>query len=214
MPGATFQALIASAGAAALSSITQVLSATSLASTITFPSGIQAGDLIVLQDWARNISGVPSTVTPTGFTIVNDSTTSTVRGILSYKKATGSESGSLTGMSGTFGRGKAMAVFRGDVAAATVTSADPDGEATSGNPAAQTVTSGSGTPPLVAIGGYSAMAAITARTFSPAKDGEAGTSDDRVYLAWKIYNSSPADVSVDMADFFVNILQSCYIQMA
>ena len=49
---------------------------------------------------------------------------------------------------------------------------------------------------------------------SPAKDGEVANGTTP-YLAYKVYNSSPANVSVDMDDEGDgNTLQSCYIEVA
>jgi hypothetical protein len=49
---------------------------------------------------------------------------------------------------------------------------------------------------------------------SPAKDGEA-TSGSDCYLAWKIYDASPADVTADMDDEgTVNALASGYLACA
>lgn len=208
----------------ALTAITQVLSATSTATTITAPSGIQAGDLIVLLDRAEGdpFGGVPASAVPTDFNTITDvnMTTASVEGIrtiLSYKLANGTEgSSSLTGMAGTGRVDKALLVFRGDKAASTITVASANGQATNGNPTAQNVTASSGIAPLVVIGGYTSedtIPGVSPRTMSPAKDGEVNPNTS-LYLAWKIYNSSPADVSVDMDDEDENSLVSCYIQMS
>jgi hypothetical protein len=203
-----------------LSTITAALSATSTASTITFPGGIIAGDLIVLLDVASTAGSPPSAVTPSGFTQIGSSITGTsTRQTLWLKLAAGTETGNLTGMNGTTNR-KAMYVFRGNVAATAVNSGSVGGQMTAGNPTAQNVTASSGTPPLVVIGAYSVFgssATVNPRTMSPAKDGEieAGGAGADAWLAYKIYNSSPSDVSVDMDDEFSdNGLQSCYITMA
>jgi hypothetical protein len=110
---------------------------------------------------------------------------------------------------------KAIAVFRGSTAASSVTVASVNAEVSSGDPAAQTVTASAGTTPLVVIGAYSTIfASVDPRTFAPTKDGEiaVGTA---AYLAYKLYNSTPADVSIDMDDEASdNALQSCYLQVS
>ena len=117
-------------------------------------------------------------------------------------------------MNGTGSDDKVLLVFRGNKAASSLNVASVNSEATAGNPTSQTVTSSGGTPPLVVLGGYGADTTLTPRTFSPAKDGEVNSSI-YAYLAWKIYNSSPANVSIDMDDNGgANILQSCYIEMS
>jgi hypothetical protein len=193
-----------------LTSLSQVLSATSLAATITVPAGVQGGDLLVLLDNALGAT-VPATVIPTGFTSIgNINDGGQARQILSYKIADGSEaSTSITGMDST-SETKALYVFRGDAPITSASPASVNGEATTGNPVSQTVTSGSGLAPLIVIGGYGANVAVSPRTMSPAKDGEINPSTV-MYLAYKIYNLSPSDVSVDMDDEGINYLQSCYI---
>lgn len=208
-------------GAAVLTSITQVLSATSSASTINFPSGIQAGDLIVLLDRAGSFNTSVTDVTPSGFTRVGNSLTLTDIGTFVqyrqnawYKKATGSESGALTGLNGTTFNFKAMYVFRGDVAANTLTVGGAGEEITSNNPAAQNCAASGGVAPLVVIGCYGSTGTINPRTFSTTKDGEI-TPAVNLYLAYKIYNSAPANSSIDMDDEgAVNGLQSFYISMS
>lgn len=202
-----------------LSTLSQVLSATSSSTTITAPSGIQAGDLLVLLDRADNLS-LPSTVVPTGFTsIANVNNGSGMRQIVSYKLATGSEGGaSITGMAGGLDVNKALAVFRGNVPIASISVASLNAPApTDANPTAQNVTAAGGTVPLIVFGCYSATNTIVSpRTFTPAKDGELNPSPSQtLYLAWKIYNSAPANVSVDMDDEgSANTLASFYLQAA
>jgi hypothetical protein len=209
--------------AAAVTSIVQQANAVSVLTTITAPADIIEGDMLVLLDSAGNVlAAAPSTVVPSGFTsIVNttgsDGGVTNYRQIASYKLADGSEaSSSLTGMASNAGIvRKVLLVFRPDVPASTLTPADPDGQATTGNPTSQTVTASGGTPPLGVFGCYgSDGTAISPRTMSPAKDGEVNSTTG-CYFAWKIYNTSPAAVSVDMDDEgSMNILQSFYVQVS
>jgi hypothetical protein len=203
---------------APLTSISVFSSATSTATTITAPANINAGDLLVLLDRAENLGVDPPTlVTPTGFTSIGNITTYLYSmQNLSYKLAVGTEgNATITGMSGDNYARKALYVFRGDVAAGTITVMSYNGEATNFEPSSQTVTASSGTYPLVVIGAYSTFnTALSPRTFSPAKDNEITPVND-FYLAYRIYNSSPANTSVGMEDEGdENMLQSCYIQMA
>lgn len=190
-------------------------SATSTATTITAPSSIDSGDLLVLLDSSVDFS-TPSTVIPSGFTSIGNISSAQARQIASYKIADGSEdSASLTGMSTSFAEvRKALYQFRGSSAIGSVTVASVNGQATDSNPTSQSVTASGGTPPLIVFGCYGddGSGSIDPRTFSPAKDGEI-TPNNRLYLAYKIYNSSPADVSVDMDDEGTqNLLQSFYIE--
>lgn len=190
-------------------------SATSTAATITAPAGILAGDLILLQDVAN---GSPVSVTPTGFTLINDQVSGTERAVISLKKAVGTEGGTaITGMNDTDMR-KVMLVFRPSTPCNYSVSAVGT-QGTDADPAAQTVAAGAGVAPLIVFGSYSVQSAGTVdpRTFTvagvAAKDGEVSALAQS-YFAYKIYNSSPQDVVIDMADEGNNnILNSFYISM-
>lgn len=191
-------------------------------SSVTLPAGIAAGDLIVVFNKAvAGFGGVPSTVVPTGFTsIINTSASGSPAGndarcIASYKLANGSEGGSsVAGMSGSF----IALIFRPNFTASAITPKSTAGEITSGNPALQTVTSGTGTVPLIVFGFYGqSINSITTRTFSPAADAEVAAGSNLTFAKYKIYNAgaSSSNHSVDMnddGDF--NMLQSFYLEAA
>lgn len=207
---------------AKIASISVFGSATSVAASITAPASILAGDLLVLLDRAENLASPPPTlVTPTGFTSIGNLTDGTfARQNLSYKIADGSESSSsITGMTGDEYVYKAMYVFRGNIAISTASPLSVGGEATAANPVSQTVTAGSGATPLIVLGAYSVysdsgLSTVDPRTFSTTKDGEISPNTS-LYLAYKIYNGTPANTSIDMDDEGVeNFLQSCYLQCA
>lgn len=210
---------LAAAGGA-LTTLSEQASATSTAATITGPASIAAGDLLVLWDAANGSFGEPTSVVPTGFTsIIDFSTVGTdLRCIASYKIADGSEaSATITGMDGAAADHKMLYVFRGNVAISSVSANDTASEINIGNPLAQTVNASGGTPPLIIFGGYLSLGStIDPRTFtvggSPSKDGEISTGTD-AYLAYKIYNASPADTVVDMDDegSTYNALASFYL---
>lgn len=199
-----------------LNNIALVLSATSLIATLTVPSGVRAGDLLVFLDRVST-TGLPTSVVPSGFTTAvtsNDATN--VRMITSYKIANGTEGGTnITGMTpGDFEDGKALLVFRGNKPIRTASLLDAAGEVTNGNPASQVVNASGGAAPLIVIAGYASNTAVNPRTFTPTKDGEVNP-DTLLYLAYKIYNSGPADVTVDIDDEGNgNGLQSFYIACA
>ena len=187
--------------------------ATSTAETIDAPADIQAGDLLVLLDYAID-AAEPTTVIPTDFTsIVNTTNSSSTKQIASYKIADGSEaSATLTGMTGLV-IAKVLVVFRGSSAISTITASTPNAEITTGNPAAQSVTASAGTVPLIVFGCYGATGAIDPRTFTPDKDGETA-SGTLLYLAWRIDNATGQDTSIDMDDEGTNVLQSFYLEAA
>jgi hypothetical protein len=202
--------------------LTQVLSATSTASTITWPATLAAGDLAVMFDSGNSEGPPPTTVVPSGFTsIINTTDGSFGRMICSYKILTGSESGSLTGMNAADNR-KAMVIFRGSRAIIRVTVADTAGQLGVGiDPAAQTVNASGQATPLIVFGAYASAnngTPIDPRTFTvggaAAKDGEVNPNQYH-YLAWKIYDTSPADVVVDQQnENGFDGLQSFYLQIA
>lgn len=193
----------------ALTSVSILDTATSNSGTIGVPSSVQDGDLMVLMDRATTKSGAPSATVPSGFEIVSnftDNVSNWFRLIISYKIATGSDASStLTGMNGANANRKLLLVFRGNAPITSVTPASLSEQGTDGNPSQQVVTSGSGTPPLIVIAGYGTQlfSTVDPRTFTPAKDGELvvpGAFMSEAYIAYKIYNSSPANVTVDMDD--------------
>lgn len=202
------------------SSLSMVGSSTSQnATTITAPAGILAGDLLVFGDTSFNDSTtVPTYVSPVGFTVVSDTFGTTgagggqaVRNTLSYKIANGTESSTaITGMSSGAER-MMLYVFRGDHPITSVISGGVSQEAAEGNPASQNVTASSAAAPLVVLGLYRSQGAVDPRSFSPAKDGEISPTAG-AYLAYKIYNSAPANVAIDMDDEGnINALISCYL---
>ena len=218
LPG-MFPVIAAAAAVAPLTTLSQVLSATSSASTITAPAGIQAGDLILFMDHGENLApGAPAAVAPNDFTAITDSITDPFgRTTLYYKIANGTEgSSSLTGMSGTDYQQKLICVFRGDVPIKAVTIQNLQSTVTDNNPSSIAITSGSGAVPMIVVGCYFVYntGAVNPRTFSPAKDGEVANSDD-MYIAWKFYDvgETPANVTIDMDDEgFENILIGLYIE--
>lgn len=196
-------------GGGSPTSVTFQASAVVNAETITVPAGVIAGDLIVLHDNAINSGGGSSpsdSVVPDGFTSVVDQgahPSASVRQIVSYKIADGSEAGtSLTGMVGTFSSGKTLAVFRGNNPISSVNASTPNEQITSGNPTAQSVLASGGTPPLIVFGFYGTEGNISGTTglMSPTQDGSIISPDNHCRFLWKVYNSSPADVTVDIGD--------------
>lgn len=199
-----------------LTTITFRSSATSTTDTITGPADIAAGDLLVLLDRALNGSGIPTEVVPTDFNIINSMNNGvTRRQILSYKIADGSEaSASLTGMNGTSSDLKILAVFQGDTAISSVTVQDVNGEITDGDPAAQVKNASGGAVPLIVIGGYGSSLTINPRTWTGGTPSELSNGTIQ-YLLYEIFNSSPADITVNMDDEGAgNGLQSCYLECA
>jgi hypothetical protein len=183
---------------------------------VTAPASIQAGDLMIFcQTNTSNNATLPS-----GFTLINTITDGTTLISTSYKIAAGNEGGTtITGATGLAFQSTILAVFRGDVPISAVTVASVASQnAGTNTPTNQVVTSSTGLAPLIVFGGYRAAntgADISPRGMSPAKDGEFNSTFLKHYLAYKIYNASPANVTVSMADHGVtNMLQSFYLAAA
>lgn len=202
--------------AAGITTLTFQNSSTSTAATITLPGSINAGDLIILFDRAQGTSA-PAAVTPTGFTQIANFAASTIRNVISYKIAAGTESSSsITGMDGNISDAKIALVYRGDAAISTVIINDLATQATDADPTSQVVNASGSPAPLIVLGSYgtSAGGAAFTRTMSPAEDSEITASANVYYVKRKDYNSSPADVTVDMNDpgsNSNNVLASFYI---
>lgn len=205
----------------ALSSLSFVTSAVvnnaiSASDSITAPTGIQAGDLIVFWD-LRFETGTANA--PSGFTIAVSSSVTGMRSAISYKIAAGTESGTtITGMTGASQSYQViLAVFRGNIPIGSVAVGSTHQEETANAPANQVCAASGGTAPLAVIATYSNAppTAIATRGFSPAEDGEIATGSTHGFLKYKLYNSSPADTTLTQTDNGTfNTLQSCYLACA
>jgi len=185
---------------------------------ITVPGTVQAGDLIILSDFAALLTDeTPALVTPSGFTNWINFAGLYTRIAVSYKIATGSET-TLTGMSADFVIDKILAVFRGDAPISSITASTPTTEVTNGNPASQNIVATNGTLPLIAFGLFANgdTSTVSPRTFSPTETAELnGGAGTYHYLKYLLQNASLADVSVDMDDEgLYNMLAGGYLWAA
>jgi len=180
---------------------TFVASATSTAAGITVPGSAQEGDLAILADFARQISGSPTLVTPAGWTGVA-TTTSTGRPVMRTSgRLLGASPGgtSVTGMDGNFADAKAMIVLRPSRPVTLLDLQSLNNEYTANNPTPQVIACAAGQVGMVAVAVFASGAAVAPRTFSPAEDGEVSPGTT-LYLKYKVFNTSPADITVDMDD--------------
>lgn len=198
----------------AATSVSFITSTTSTSGTISAPATVNAGDVLVIWNQATNGAGLPATVLASGFTsIVNFTDASVRKAIASYKICDGSEdSASLTIMTGTSFQEAVLMQFRGNNAITVVTPASIASQATASAPTNQTVTSGGGTPPLVVLGLFNSSISLVGPALSPAEDG--GTTSGGTRVSYKIYNASPANVTVSEGDGGFNMMASCYIQVS
>lgn len=199
------------AAAAGVTTLSFIASTTSELSTITAPASIDAGDLLLL---VQSSITDPAAVTPTDFTNILDSGLEAGRTLWDYKICDGTEdSTTITGMNDSFDD-KILLQFRGDVPITAVTAQDITSEFTANNPAAQTCNASGGASPLIAVGSFFSSSSVGTRSFTPAADAEINSSSYH-YAKYKIYNSSPADITIDMDDEGgANVLCSGYLEIS
>lgn len=193
--------------------VAKVLDATSTDSgTITYPGGIEAGDMIFLWHGAQDDFATPSDVTPSGFTNLTNQSGTVTRFRIDRKFAVGTESGNLNVITADVWSEARMVIFRRSPAGTQGnTAGSTQAQLTTGNPSAQTQDGSAQTPTIVVMGFYMASSSVDPRTFSPAADGEFGSG--QAYIKWKIYNEGDTIVShsIDMNDEgTVNFLASLY----
>lgn len=191
-------------------------------STITVPSGVLAGDLIVFSDYSRGTSTVIAA--PTGFSIVvatQSSPSSNRRHVTSCKIADGTEGGTVvTGMS-TSSFANALVVFRGPGFTYVALELLWNSQITDSNPASQTVT-----PPadgyvvvMAAAGTEDALAsALPFTTQAPEFEGTISAFDalidTAITVGYQAYDSTAVTQTVDTGDNGGgNTLQSGYLSL-
>lgn len=176
---------------------------TSSSSTITVPASVADGDVAVLIDRGSAI-GVPSAVTPAGYTLqASVSGGSFMRVTVLTKVLSSSDAGAtVTGMNASNDR-KVMLVFRrspvvATVAASAITSATSAGS----NPAAAAAsyTGVSGSSATIGIVACLTTDSISGATFSPTATG-AVSSDTHLTVNYLLTASGdPGSCSVDQGD--------------
>jgi hypothetical protein len=94
-------------------------SSSSLTSSVSMPV-VELGDTVYFIDFSQNTSGAPTAVTPSGFTLLTNSTTGTYRLTTYYKRIiTSADTGTtLTGANGTSYNSKMVIVIAGKRGAA------------------------------------------------------------------------------------------------
>ena len=205
--------MIFPAATGGLTTLSFIASTIADADSITAPASINSGDLLVMFDYSGKPSGGG---TPTGFTNIFDTSGAYVDIIASYKIADGTEdSSSITGLTGGYAGLKIIQQFRGDDTISSISAQDIASQVTDGDPSTQTCNASLGSSPLIVFGMYGSHDTISTRTFSPTEDGETDNtgSAEQLHAKYKIYNSSPADVTIDMgAVDFQNALGSFYLE--
>lgn len=203
-----------------VNSISFVASTNTSSGTITVSNSARSGDFAIFIDRdGRTVSTPPTLVTPSGWTLIDTIgvavTGGSSRASLFYRVLTSSDPGAtVTGMNNGFAR-KILLVFRPDVGASTITIASV-AEYMGNGTASQTVTSGSGSVPLVVIAhmATNTNTSLGTRSFSPTQDATV-TNGATQEARYKIYNASPADVTAALSQSRGgNTLQSFYFSLA
>ena len=186
-------------------------SATSLTTTITVPSTVKQGDLLVLADFSTTVTDT----TPSGWTQASGVTTTGIRTNISYKIATAADVGAtVTGMAGT--TRKVLTTYQGNYPFTSVRlSPTITSQATVATPTNQTITMSGIRAPIIAFAVYAATGAIGTRGWSggtPSENSSVSTSG--IYVKTLMYNvgSTPANATISMTDSGTNTLQSLYFR--
>ena len=180
--------------------------------TITIPASAQAGDIAVLKDLSKAdyTNEMPGSVVPSGWTVIDnliyDANYVKVRQIFSYKVLASNDPGSsITGMAeGT--KNKLMFVFRPNVPISNLSVEQFYSQVTDGTPTTMTITPCA--LPYVVIGScasYTQYPYFQTNWFTSSI-----VSQFYQKLAYKIFNSNAANVSINMTDQGnFNTIQCC-----
>lgn len=195
---------------AAVSTLTIVATNTSMSSSITLPTGSQAGDLCILCELAvDNDAGAPmwDDLTGSGWTEVGASQdvqgaapSGRVQGWFKVLEAADITAGSVTGlMDGNSFDRKAIASFRPDNPIVSATCVDYETQGTTGNPTTQTVTP---TNAPCVLWGYRGTSggSTTGTNGTLFDDGSDFDVDSRFACTYLIQNSSPTSKTYDTGD--------------
>lgn len=194
--------------------ISLLASTTSLLTTITIPSTVQAGDLMVLFD---SCASVTTDVTPTNWTSINKQVSSTViRTNLSYKIAASGDAGTtISGLGGT--ARKILLVFRNFATnSITATPTVTGSQVTTAIPTNQTISGG--TKPCIYFAAYASTTGTTTRGWSGTPTGVieseySSASSHNIHAKFLIYDvgtneNSLVNATISMSDGGTNTLQT------
>jgi hypothetical protein len=201
-------------------SLTWVSHSLSEAATIAIPAGAAAGDLGILLDGPSSTSGqpIPTTVVPAGWKELLNygrAPDSAARMIISTKVLTAGDIGAtITGMVGTSLSNKTLIVLRPDKPINNVEHASGWNDVTAANPALQIMQPQNSYLPGIALSHITNFSAdanpsgtmVTTGSYIP------GITANRRKTYYKIINSAPGDLTIDMGDAgALNAMQSAYV---
>jgi hypothetical protein len=169
--------------------------------TISFPAGIQTGDIAVLMDCAGSSSGNPTTVTPSGFTTVDSRAyaSSSVKVVVSRRLCQATDSSqTITGMTGVTHIGKILLIIRNSNYTSTSLQSSIQYQETSGDPSPQVWVSP--TPVAALIGGIFGFHGASVFTDFTNVANQTGEPSGRLRMGVAYVNIGGANYSIDCGD--------------
>lgn len=183
--------------------------------TVALPTGWADGDLAILYEYVIGDPTATLGSDPAGWTLISkEDSFGSMKGRVLYRVLQSGDGSPNTGTT-AYEVSTCIIAYRPTRAIASVAFSTWNKQATTGNPAAQTVSASAGLTPLVvcALSG-AASSSFGFSTASPAFDVDIIIDGAASYAhaAAKLYNSSPSDHTIDMNDQGTrNVLMSGYL---
>jgi len=201
--------------------------------TVDYPAGIRADDVAILlqssyQTTPLLSTNAPADVIPSGYTSAGTAGVNAPGGFQGaawrmsycYKRLTGGESGSITGIDYNNDR-KVLVILRSSGAFKTYTitngSADATGVQSNSNPASAALNWSGKTKPFVFLLGYSSTGAVTSDSLTTYSYTSYDTTDDQLNLGISLQLDSgtlPSNATADMNDHGANYHFHSYLQFS
>jgi hypothetical protein len=168
--------------------------------SITVPAFARVDDYAILFDSSTNTTSV----VPSGWTQIVNTTTSGIRSVISYKKLVSSDvlagGATVSGLNGSSSIArKTLVIVRPNAPVSSVSLSTPAAQATTATPTNQTISMSGQTMPIMGFAHYAATGAIATRT---------GTGNEREFMNttrqyvknWTYNITTPANQTVGMTD--------------
>jgi hypothetical protein len=170
--------------------------------TVDLPTGTLEGDLLVYYGDVSAGAGTPTDSTPADWAAGPNASQAGLRTkiMAGVAKAGDISAGEIQGLQSSGTQTAILLAFRPSAAIAAIAWFDTSAPAyTNADPSGQTVNASGGAAPLLVLAGYRSSATIDPRGWTGSTPG-AVFADVRRYLLYGIFDSSPADITVDMDD--------------
>lgn len=194
-----------------LTALSLASTTTSTTSSLTAPSTIRSGDLLVFYDAPTNVSGAATPAAPSGFTLLRSAGSTGWDNTLaiSAKIATSADAGAtITGANGNNGNAKLLYVMRGNGKVKTFTAKNPVSTITNNDPSTLNVVATGVTTPAVLLCGGSCKTAQTVNwqgypsTYTTPAFMDVNNSVSRLVtgLSWLGLGGTVYQQNIDLAD--------------